>query len=95
MKLAQGAYLAIEASNLCLFLIDDLPAELDRANRVKICTLLRQLGGQAFVTGTEQDVLLETFSNSGFDPEECKLFHVKHGRIESLDSALMAPPKSS
>jgi len=95
MKLAQGAYLAKESSNLCLFLIDDLPAELDRANRVKICTLLRQLGGQAFVTGTEQDVLLETFFNSGFDPEECKLFHVKHGRIESLDSALLAQPNSS
>jgi DNA replication and repair protein RecF len=94
MKLAQGAYLAQESSNKCLFLIDDLPAELDKANRGKICALLRQLGGQAFVTGTEMEVLLETFSDSGFDAEQCKLFHVKHGRIEGLDSALMAAPKS-
>jgi len=85
MKLAQGAYLAGESKRQCIYLIDDLPAELDRNNRQKVCAILCSLGAQVFVTGTEESELLETLSNSGFEPSQCKLFHVKHGRISAAE----------
>lgn len=81
MKLAQGAFLAAESGRQCIYLIDDLPAELDKVNRQKVCAILFSLGAQVFITGTEESELLETLSNSGFEPRQCKLFHVKHGRI--------------
>jgi DNA replication and repair protein RecF len=85
MKLAQGAFLAQESGQQCLYLIDDLPAELDKENRVKVCSLLRELGGQLFLTGTDQDELLEIITSSNYELQECKLFHVKHGRISTQD----------
>jgi DNA replication and repair protein RecF len=86
MKLAQGAYLAETSSQRCMFLIDDLPAELDKANRIKVCKLLKQLGGQLFITGTHDQELLDTIQESGFTDTEYKLFHVKHGRICTADT---------
>jgi len=86
MKLAQGAFLAGHAGHQCVYLIDDLPAELDRENRQKVCVLIRELGGQVFITGTDSEELQETMARSGFELKECKLFHVKHGRIEGLET---------
>jgi len=86
MKLAQGAYLAEFSGTSCIYLIDDLPAELDRKNRQKVCAFLKHLGGQIFITGTEENELTDTLVNSGFDEAESKLFHVKHGRIQALES---------
>jgi len=84
MKLAQGAFLVRESGLQCLYLIDDLPAELDKENRARVCRLLSELGGQVFITGTEQDELLDTIKNSNFDTNDCKLFHVKHGIIGAV-----------
>lgn len=84
MKLAQGAFLVRESGLQCLYLIDDLPAELDKENRGRVCRLLSELGGQVFITGTEQEVLLDTIKNSNFDTNDCKLFHVKHGIISPV-----------
>ena len=84
MKLAQGAFLVRESGLQCLYLIDDLPAELDKENRARVCRLLSELGGQVFITGTEQDELLDTVQNSNFDTNDCKLFHVKHGIIGAV-----------
>lgn len=86
MKLAQGAYLAEFSGTSCIYLIDDLPAELDRKNRQKVCAFLSNLGGQVFITGTEENELRDTLINSGFDEAESKLFHVKHGRIMASES---------
>jgi len=63
-----------------LYLTDDLPAELDKENRGKVCSLLRELGGQLFITGTDQEELVDIILGSNYAPEECKLFHVKHGK---------------
>lgn len=85
MKLAQGAFLSLSRQQQCLYLIDDLPAELDRENRERVCRLLRELGGQLFLTGTDREELETTVLGGGFDTNEGKLFHVKHGRIEALE----------
>jgi len=86
MKLAQGAWLAQQTSRQCLYLIDDLPAELDTDNREKVCRLLRELGGQIFITGTEAVILRQTVEKSGFAANEYKVFHVKHGKICPLET---------
>ncbi len=83
MKLAQGSFLAKESNRQCVYLIDDLPAELDRENRGKVCRLLQGLGSQVFLTGTDAEELVRTVEASGFTAKEYRLFHVKHGRISS------------
>jgi len=88
MKLAQGAQLANLSGNSCVYLIDDLSAELDRKNRQKVCAFLHDLGGQVFITGTEEAELIDTLQTSGFDATESKLFHVKHGKINASEAAL-------
>ena len=88
MKLAQGAQLANLSGNTCVYLIDDLPAELDRKNLQKVCAVLHDLGGQVFITGTEETELIDTLQTSGFDATESKLFHVKHGKIEASEVGL-------
>ena len=87
MKLAQGAFLAMESGQQCIYLIDDLPAELDKENRAEICNILHGLGGQVFITGTDKDELIGIISKSNFDPIQCKLFHVKHGNISEAEIA--------
>jgi DNA replication and repair protein RecF len=82
MKCAQAALLSALNKEQCLFLIDDLPAELDRANRAKILSMLRQSGEQIFVTGIEAETLLNSLERQ----EEARLFHVKHGKIKALES---------
>jgi DNA replication and repair protein RecF len=94
MKLAQGAFLAEQSGRKCVYLIDDLPAELDRENRQKVCSLLHELGGQIFITGTDVEELQRTVESSGFTANECKLFHVKHGRISGVGTAAEQPLKS-
>jgi len=85
MKLAQGAFLSSHSGQECLYLIDDLPAELDRVNRRKVCMLLNDLSGQIFITGTDSDELAQALEESGLDSQEYKLFHVEHGKISELE----------
>ena len=67
----------------CLFLIDDLPAELDRKNRARVGGLLSGLDCQVFITCVERSALEGCWPK----PNENKLFHVKHGKINALDEA--------
>jgi len=82
MKIAQAALLAALNKEQCLFLIDDLPAELDSANRTKVLGMLQQSGEQVFVTGIEAETLLNSLEKR----EEARLFHVKHGKIRVQES---------
>jgi DNA replication and repair protein RecF len=50
LKIAQGILLAELTGVKVLYLIDDLPAELDRANRRLVCELVAQLKSQVFMT---------------------------------------------
>lgn len=78
MQIAQG-YLYHERTGCqCLYLLDDLPSELDIQHRHKVGELLCQLGAQAFITGVVREDLRSSW------PEETKnisMFHVEHGRI--------------
>ena len=78
LKLAQGVLLRQQAQKNCLYLIDDLPAELDAQKRSLIAQQLFQLGAQIFITGVSPEDLT-SFSQH----PDSQMFHVKHGEIKT------------
>jgi DNA replication and repair protein RecF len=77
MKLAQAKILKSASNKGCIFLVDDLPAELDSANKAKVLAILSEIGEQVFITGIEKDQLYEPLQKE----KEMKLFHVEHGKV--------------
>ncbi|MFB9868453.1 DNA replication/repair protein RecF [Vreelandella sulfidaeris] len=74
LKLAQGRFLERRTQRRCIYLIDDLPAELDEKNRYQFCELLEDMQCQAFITSVEPSALRSTWK-----PDTCvNMFHVKH-----------------
>ena len=57
LKLAQGCLLEQLTGRTCLYLIDDLPAELDGNHRRIFCQWLEQLNCQVFITSVDQEAL--------------------------------------
>ncbi len=77
MKIAQGLLLSEALDRKCIFLIDDLPAELDHDNRAAVLGQLLSMGGQVFVTCVEIASVLDSLS---WPPKLAK-FHVERGII--------------
>lgn len=77
MKIAQGLLLSQALERQCIFLVDDLPSELDRDNRFAILSQLVRMGGQIFVTCVEIAGILDSL------PDQPKLatFHLERGTI--------------
>jgi len=75
MSLAQAKILK-DQGKTTIFLIDDLPSELDEKKRKAFCDMLLALDSQIFITAIERKML-----KGLFDPELMKMFHVKHGMI--------------
>ncbi|MDN3562321.1 DNA replication/repair protein RecF [Vreelandella neptunia] len=85
LKLAQGRFLERTAQRHCIYLIDDLPAELDEQNRYQFCGLLEDMQCQAFITSVEPSAL----KNAWRTDTPVKMFHVKHGKegLSDLEKA--------
>lgn len=89
LKLAQGVHLRETADKKPIFLIDDLPSELDIENQYRVSKILQRLESQVFVTGIDQEALEKLL-----DPAiESKMFHVKHGELqrEPLEFSALKP----
>ncbi len=76
LKLAQGRLLGELTGRKCVYLIDDLPSELDDGHLTAFCQLLEGLGSQVFVTCVDRHDLLDKWSESA----QVALFHVEHGQ---------------
>lgn len=77
LKLAQGRLLSTAVGRQCIYLVDDLPAELDSENRKRVLTQLGASKAQLFVTSVEREALnLDSFEGS-----EVATFHVERGII--------------
>jgi DNA replication and repair protein RecF len=75
LRLAQLALFAERTGRGSVFLLDDLPAELDRARRQAVVEQLTQLPLQVFTTATGMNEF-------GFEmPGERRVFHVEQGRV--------------
>ena len=74
MRIGQGMLLQ-QLNKPCIYLIDDLPSELDSKKRQKVMEFLTLLGTQIFITGIARgdftDLPLETTA----------WFHVEHGKL--------------
>lgn len=76
MKIAQAELLKRLTARKCVFLIDDLPSELDDKSRQNLSGVLSEIDAQVFVTGIEKNALMKLFNH-----EDSKMFHVEHGNI--------------
>ncbi|WP_114416786.1 DNA replication/repair protein RecF [Marinospirillum perlucidum] len=77
LKLAQGELLARAGKKQCIYLIDDLPAELDRNHREVFCRVLESQGSQVFITSVDAEALDIDWQY----PEKNLWFHVEQGQI--------------
>ncbi len=80
LKLAQGQMFTQSSGRHCVYLVDDLAAELDEENRAALCRLLAGLGSQLFLTVVDEQAF------SGYwGGQEVKMFHVKHGIVSTAN----------
>ncbi|MBZ9566869.1 DNA replication/repair protein RecF [Modicisalibacter tunisiensis] len=77
LKLAQGRLLEQCTGRTCVYLIDDLPAELDAAHRRLFCHWLARMQCQVFITSVDAEALVEAWQPG----TAMAMFHVKQGRL--------------
>lgn len=79
LRLAQGMLLKEITGKRCVYLLDDLAAELDIDRRKHVVQVLAKLQAQVFATAVERDALID-LSHYG----ETKVFHVEHGELVKI-----------
>lgn len=86
MIIAQGICLAKYANKSLIYLVDDLPSELDLQSKMKLISLLSKQHTQIFITAIESDSICDFVSDKTDVP--VKVFHVEHGSVvEMADTA--------
>lgn len=83
MILAQGMMLVSQDNQGLIYLVDDLPSELDLLSRQKLVSLLAMQASQIFITSIEKDDICDLVSDKSNVP--MRVFHVEHGKIELRD----------
>jgi DNA replication and repair protein RecF len=82
LKLAQAKVFSATRQRDCVFLVDDLPSELDRTHRAALAEVLSSLGCQVLVSGVDRTDLEGLWSSV---PEgERSMFHVEQGGLEPV-----------
>lgn len=76
LRLAQGLMLQQHTAKTCVYLIDDLPAELDIERRRLLGEVLQQLQAQVFITSVDLEGIADLVQ-----ARETKMFHVEHGEV--------------
>lgn len=77
LRLAQGLFFEKITGKAPIYLIDDMPSELDGEKRLLVIRVLHDMKAQVFLTAIDQKELLGLHD---FDVSS-KMFHVKHGDI--------------
>lgn len=77
LRMAQGVLLNKLSRKTCVYLVDDLPAELDMSRRQALCRQLANINSQVFVTATDPESLRGCWAET----DDVRWFHVEHGRI--------------
>lgn len=78
MMLAQAQVYQQLRGRPCLFLVDDLPSELDLDHRRRVMSQLQTLGVQVFLTAIEPGLVQHD------DWVDHRRFHVEHGHIKEV-----------
>ena len=77
LRIAQGHLVNEAKRGQCIYLVDDLPSELDEQHRQALCRLLEDLRCQVFITCVDHELLREGWQTD----TPVAMFHVEHGRI--------------
>lgn len=77
LKIAQGRLLSQSTERQTIYLVDDLPAELDSENRAAVMNNLIDLGGQIFITCVDRIAMEESLKSC----PQLATFHVERGII--------------
>ncbi len=80
LKLAQGQLMSHARQGSCVYLVDDLPAELDNRHCRLVCDALAELRAQVFITCVAK-ADLEDMWPAAVEPA---MFHVEHGAVLSV-----------
>ncbi|MCX2979967.1 DNA replication/repair protein RecF [Halieaceae bacterium IMCC14734] len=78
LKLAQGQILSSQKGTSCIYLVDDLPSELDAEHCRLVCEVLSGLNAQVFITCVDPAELLASWP--GLDVGG-SMFHVEQGQV--------------
>jgi DNA replication and repair protein RecF len=81
LKLVQGDMLSASRGYKTIYLIDDLPSELDAENRRIFLSQLKLSQGQVFITAVDDDFMVEAYTE---EREKIAVFHVEHGVFSRL-----------
>jgi len=77
LRIAQGHLVDQAKRGQCIYLVDDLPSELDDLHRRALCRLLDDLQCQVFITCVDHELLREGWRTE----TPVAMFHVEHGSI--------------
>jgi DNA replication and repair protein RecF len=90
MIIAQGRLLETHVNKGLIYLVDDLPAELDLVSKQKLIALLARQQTQIFITAIESKSICDLVDEKSEVP--MKVFHVEHGNIVEMagDAAVKA-----
>ena len=82
LRIAQGRLINRVKRGQCVYLVVDLPSELDEQHRKALCRLLEGLNCQIFITCVEK----ESLESNWQDDTPVALFHVEQGSITQTPS---------
>ncbi len=83
LKIAQGYVFSRITGRKSVYLVDDLPAELDGKHRALLVDWLNTMDTQVFITGVEAEALLSSWRDkTEITP---KMFHVEQGRVTEVN----------
>lgn len=77
LRIAQGHLVDQAKRGQCIYLVDDLPSELDEQHRRALCRLLEDLNCQVFITCVDHELLSDGWQTD----TPVSMFHVEHGLI--------------
>jgi len=80
LLLAQAGLYNRKTDKKCILLIDDVAAELDPDNRMRLLKVLQGMNVQMFITSIEQRTLMPMLENTS----NSRMFHVEHGKVSEV-----------
>lgn len=83
LKLAQGQLMTERKQQDCVYLVDDLPAELDAEHCAQVASALNEMQAQVFVTCVDRKEI--TTAWPGSVAADSAMFHVEHGQVTRED----------
>ncbi|WP_434939557.1 DNA replication/repair protein RecF [Shewanella sp. HL-SH8] len=80
LRIAQGKLLKQQLNKNSIYLVDDLPSELDAQHRQLLLKQLTETGAQIFVTAIEPAAIVDSLTS----PPD-KIFHVEDGQVTVIE----------